>query len=177
MKTYKEKNKLLLAGVMATGLLAYWLAIGPTVDMYRSNRVLTQQLFSAKSAPAEIARLSNELGKYDQAISSFTAAKVDWEQHLLQELSRACEQVGVRLIQLPSASEEKHEGYRVKTRVVKLEGSYKKLVQVLYALEGQKGIGRISSVQFVLEEDRRTRNTFLFAYMYIQNIEKSTGNE
>lgn len=148
------------------------MAIGRTVALFRENSQLEVQVQSAQAAPENIARLSGELKAYDRTLSRFSGERENWEERLMQEVTRACQQYRAKLIQLPPATSERQNGYQVETRAVKLEGSYHALVQTLHALEVKAGIGRISAARFVTEEDRRSRSTSLFAYIYIQNIDK-----
>lgn len=172
VRTFKEKNKLLATGTLLVGLISYWFAFSQTVELYQQNNSLSARLDSAQAAPEQIAKLKTQLAGYEQSVNRFSLTKSDWEQRLLQEITRVCQQQQVKLIQLPPSAIEESNGYSLETRVVKLQGRYKNLVQALHHLETKHTIGRISSVQFSLEEERKTRKTFLFAYVYLQNIEK-----
>lgn len=173
VKSYQIKNRLLVAGSLLFGVLVYWIALSETISLYQKNHLYQAQLDSARTAPVNIARLQGELSGYENSLATFQADGNSLEEHLLQEVAFVCQQYQARLIQLPASSKEKQKLYEIETRVVKLSGSYTSLLQVLHALESKRIIGRISSVQFALEEDRRTRTTALFAYIYLQNIQKS----
>lgn len=172
-KTYKEKTKLLLVVSLLFGIIVYGVALDKTISLYQQNRFYQAQLDSAQTAPKNIARLTRELNSYENSLVPFSTNEGSREERLLQEVASVCQKYHARLIQLPPANKEEQKLYTIGTRALKLDGSYTSLVQVVHALESRKTIGRISSVYFALEEDRRTRSASLFAYIYLQNIQKS----
>jgi hypothetical protein len=176
-KTYKERNKLLLAGTIVFSLLAYWLAISDTVALYGENRLLEARLDSAHTAPAAIAYLTKELQEYDHSLSRFTLGGRNGEERLLQEAAKVCQRHRVTLIKLASPQTEEQKGYAVITQTLKLEGRFADLLRAVHDLEGANQLGRITSVRIALEEDKSSRKSSLFAYVYIQSIEKGKDHE
>lgn len=173
-RTYREKLRLLLFGAGAFLILAYWLSLSKTVHAFRENNLLESRLDSVQSAPTAIARYTAELEGYERSLGRFSAGNRNWEEHLLQGIGKACQQYGAVLIEFPAPLVEVQTSYTVLTHAVKLEGSYKALVQVVYALERMEAVGRITSVRFALEEDRRSRSTRLFGYVYFQHIKRES---
>jgi len=176
-RSYKVKNKLLLLGVVLLGALAYWLSISKTVVLYRENSRLEAKLDSLENAPSAIARLTAQLQQYEKSLSHFSTRDKNWEERLLHGLAQVCQRHHVKLLHIPVPQTEEQSNYVIHTRAVKMEGGYLNLVQVLYDLEHTKALGRITAVRFALEKDRKTRKTFLFAYIYIQHIEKGGSRE
>lgn len=172
-RSYKEKNKLLLIGAILFIILAYWMAVGRTVSLYQEIIHLRAQVDSVQRAPSSIMRLRHQLRMYEASLAQFGNSSQNWEDHLLHEVAEVCQQNRVTLIQLPPPQIEEQSAYLVYTRGLKIEGKYRALVQALHALEKKKSIGRINSVRFALEVDRNTRTTYLFAYVYIQHIERA----
>ena len=168
--SYQRRNQLLLSAAAGFSLLAYVVAIHPTVELYLDNARQQQSLAQLQEAPQIIQELQQQTSKYTRLTHTFRADSTRQESYVLNQLTRACRTQGVTLAALLPSQEATHNGYRVETRVAKLRGNFQGLIQVVYALEYQTPIGRLSSVRYVVEEDRKQRKSFLYAYVYLQNI-------
>lgn len=168
--SYKQRNRLLAVGASAFGMLAYLVSFQPTIALWRSNHHQVVAMQELRQAPQSIAQLQERKRQYDRLVRSFRKDSVTQEAHTLQQLTAACRQYKATLASLSPSTRASHNGYRIETRTAKLRGDFKSLVQVIYELEYLHPVGRISSVRFSLEEDRKLRRRFLFAYLYLQSI-------
>lgn len=175
--SYRHKNRLLLICSLLFSILVYWLSLSQTMNLHWQVRELKSHLENAQAAPSVVSRLQVELAGYEQKLGRFSAGGADWQGHLTGQLAFICQQNRVTIITLPTPWKEEQNGYGIQTSTIKLEGNYKDLLSTIHMLEETEAIGRITSLSFIVEEDRKTKKTSLFAYVYIQNIEKGGTNE
>gem|GEM_PF-5366220 len=142
----------------------------PTYMLWCENRDARRAEQAREQAPDQIRHLAAQARHDAWAMRSYRIDTTQHEGRLLDQLSHTCRRYGVTLAALSRGEPSVHAGYRVQMRVAKLRGSFRNLVQAVYSLEYEHPIGRLASVRFALEEDRRQRRQFLFAYLYLQSI-------
>lgn len=168
--TYRQRTVLLLGGG------AVWLAIvavsylGPTFKLWRANGEQAHALVDLQRAPEELRQLQTQAQADAWLMRSYRIDTTRHEGEMLDQLSRTARRFDVTLAALSRGEPTTHAGYQVQLRVAKLRGSFRNLVQAVYCLEYEHPVGRLSSVRFALEEDRKQRRQFLFAYLYLQSI-------
>ena len=167
---YRQKNHLLLLLTGAGLLLAYLVAIRPTLALYEANTQQRQALDQLRHAPTQTRQLQSQAAHLTWLLRSFSRDSAHQDGDALNQLTRACRQYRVTLASLSPGERTHLNGYTLETRVAKLRGGFRGLAQVVYALEYRQPVGRLSSVRFALEEDRRQRRSFLYAYLYLQTI-------
>ena len=175
--TYRQRNRLLLLVVPLVALIGYWVAIQQTVELYQSNQRLLQQLEEKRHAPNTIRELEKQLQASSRAIANFSSDTLHMEAYLLDRLTYLCRQHRARLVSLPVSQTSRQNGFETITRTIKLQGRFVDLLRVVHGLEYRFQLGRVSSVRFVTEEDRTSRHTELFVYLYLQNLNVQYGEE
>ncbi len=173
---YRKKNQFLWLAAGLFLLLAYRVAISPTVEAYGHYRELTGQMQSASAAPERLTALGQELRQAERFLVTGQADSSRTDL-LLAGLAPFCQRQGVRIEALPPAQAEKRDNYRIVTRSVRLAGSYANLVQVIYHLEHRLRAGRVASVQFSVREDLLRGTRTLYADCYLQQLHQGAGQE
>jgi hypothetical protein len=174
--SYKMKNRFLLASILLFGVLAYLVALKPTVELYYQNQESQELLSNIDNAPAYIGRMERQLESYSKAVEAFSKDSTKEDQFLLERLAKVCHRNQILLAAFPPAKSYREGGYEIESRLVKLRGAFPNLLRVLYDLEHNQPVGRITGVKIVLEDERKTKQTHLFAYFYVQNL-KGRQNE
>src|SRR5688572_1907759 len=64
--SWKQKNKILLCGVLLTGWIVYSGAIANTIEAKSTGDELRLQLDSATGAPEKLQRLKTELARFEE---------------------------------------------------------------------------------------------------------------
>lgn len=177
LKTYKQKNQALLGFCVFFLVVVYWLALGQTIELYGFTNKLEVRLDSARKAPVLVGRLTAELRGLDQKVDSYSAGPEVWQGILGTRVAAISKMNGVTLINLPLPLEDIQNDFIIQTCTVKLEGSFKDLLKTVYDLERAGVTGKIVSLRFALEEDRRSKRTSLYAYVFVQNIGKKSKRE
>jgi hypothetical protein len=168
--SYRQRNRVLLLG--SAGLLVV-IALGylwPTWDLWQANRQQEQALTELATAPVRLQVLSAQVAADGQRLRGYRLDTTRQEGYMLNQLSQTCARHGVTLAGWSRGETSTQAGYRLNLQLAKLRGPYRSLVQTIYELEYEHPLGRLASVRFALEEDRRQRRSFLYAYLYLQSI-------
>jgi|GEM_PF-4688123 len=174
--SYQRKHRVLwiLTGIF--GLIAYQLAITPTLQAYLRYQTLTELVGQGTSVPGKLQQLRHELSR----ASAYTVTdRTDNNRKypLLTGLAPLCRRHGVRIDALVPARQEPLGNHSVVTRLVRLQGNYLALVQVIHQLEYQLQAGRLASVQFTVQEDLLRGKRLLYADCYLQQLHESGDND
>ena len=172
--TYRQRTALLLGGGAVWLLIVVVGYLRPTFELWRSNRAQTQSLATLQRAPEQLRQLTAQAQADAWLMRSYRIDTTRHEGEMLDQISRTGRRYGVTLAAHSRGESTTHAGYQVHLRVAKLRGSFRNLVQAVYSLEYEHPVGRLSSVHFALEEDRKQRRQFLFAYLYIQSITRES---
>jgi hypothetical protein len=167
--TYRQRNLLLLAGAFLLGAMAYFFSISATVSLWKENKLINKRLEEAYYAPENLKRLEAQLKNYNDLLKAYGSNALK-EEYLLHQLAASCKKNAVVLASLAPPQLTVDKGFKIETRVVKLRGSFINLLWVVYHMEKVKPAGRLASVRFAVEEDRKSAVSYLFAYLYIQNL-------
>ena len=172
--TYRQRNIFVLGvGLLFLGIV--WNGyIQPTIALWQRNQQQANAIAEVRSAPQRLQQLTAQARADTWLMRSYRIDTTQHEGELLNQLSQTCRESGATLASLSRGTPTTHTGYRVEMRIAKLRGTFRALVQAVYALEYEHPVGRLSSVRFVVEEDRKQRRNFLFAYLYLQSITRET---
>lgn len=172
--SFQQRNQLLGVGTLALLLLISLGYVRPTWLLWQQTRRQQQALAELKTAPDRLRLLTARAQADAWQMRSYRLDTTRQEGYMLNQLSQTCTRHGVSLAAWSRGESTAQVGYRIDLQVAKLRGPYKALVQTLYELEYEHPLGRLASVRFVLEEDRRQRRSFLVAYLYLQSITNET---
>lgn len=173
--TYRKKNKLLLVAGALLLLLTYALSIRRTIAIYREAAALQVQFDLSSETPAKIVQLEKQLSEVDHVLTSESRAG-NVRQVLLGVVTGYCSSENVILREFPGAVYQEKKDFAIETNVFTIEGSFAKLLRLVYLLEHEQKIGKASSVKFFIKKDIRTGATALVATVYLKNI-KRIGHE
>lgn len=137
---------------------------------------LEEQLATAVDAPQRISQLEQKLADINGQIGSNISGNTDYQELLLEKVSRYCSKNRLVLKQLPQTHSYVHQDFKVETHKVVVEGSFHKLLKLIYAIENDFKLGKLVSVRFETEKDFVTKSISLTASIYFQNI-KSIPHE
>ena len=168
--SYRQRNRLLLLG--SAGLLLF-IGLGylrPTWALWQATGQQQQALSELRTAPARLQALTAQATADEQRLRSYRLDTTRQEGYMLNQLSQTCARHGVTLAGWSRGGATTQAGYRLQLQLAKLRGPYQALVETAYELEYEHPLGRLASVRFALEEDRRQRRSFLHAYLYLQSI-------
>ncbi|KOY84384.1 hypothetical protein AD998_21195 [bacterium 336/3] len=176
LKSYRNKNKLLIIGSILFVILAYFLSFSKTLDLYIQNKGLEKKAILSQNAPEKIRNLKKQLGIYEAKMQKFGQDSLSKDEYRLNILTQLCKENNVVMVSLPESFFQKEATESIETQEIKLRGNFIDLLKLIYTIEYKTSLGMLASVKFVTEEDRRMRVQYLYAYLYIQNL-KNRKNE
>lgn len=175
-KTYKQKFRFLIVGFLLMALLSYIVSIRRTLDLRSECNALENQLVQLDDAPQRIAFLQKRLKKIEEVIGSNHVNSLDFQEALLERASTYCQSSGLILREFPETHRYSDQNFEVETNRIVAEGTFVKLLLLVYNLEQTFPLGRIVSVKFSSKEDFRSHKIRLSAIIYFQNV-KNLKNE
>ena len=170
--TYKQKATYLIIATFIFIILVYSLGIKKTIDLHRQCNDLHEQLVSAGDAPQQINILQKKLKEVEYLVGSSSDNEKGNSEDILEKCGQYCTKNNLVIRDFPSSCEFQKQNYQIVTNTVEIEGRYIRLLKLLYELEHDNNVGKISSVSFFLKKDNRTNRLSLLEKIYIQNVTK-----
>jgi len=171
---YKKRTKYILIGTVIFLLVIYLLAIKKTVNLYQQNKTLTRQVDLAKDAPRGIKGYQERINDIDSKLSHYIS-EYD-QEYVLELVSNFCLKHHLLLSEFPKSETQEESDLLIETSTITAEGGFTNLLRLVYELEQNQNVGRISSVEFKTKKDFSRRKRVLFVTIYLQNI-KPVQNE
>ena len=94
---------------------------------------------------------------------------------LFEKVSQFCESNQLDILTFDEPKIVQSDEYEVTTNYIEVEGSFKAITELVYELEQQLKLGRMASVHYELDYNRKTKQNFLVGKLYIQNIENTNS--
>ncbi len=170
--SYRQKYFLLLAILALSVIAIYSLAIKRTISVIGEHQDLQQKMELLKDAPGQIAAIETQLNQMEQLVAN--KEPLDLEQTLLEQVTAFSQNHHLTLIEFPKTNVSLYQDYQIYINKIVLEGNFKDIVQFIYNAEQQRKTGEIASVQFKSTKDIRSKQKYLYAYLYFQNIQISS---
>ncbi len=170
--THKQRLIVLLAGTLLLILIAYVFALRKTINRYSEYTALKQQNRKQQNYYAQVGELRLQLEKINRIIGNSNYAEIP----LLNKMAHYAEGKKIVFKSLPAPRVTEDNGYRIYHQQLSLTGHFKDLLSFVYALENDKSIGMVRSVEFTKEKDRSSRKEVLIANVLLQNIQPVTNN-
>lgn len=166
--SWKQKNKLLLAGGIVLLWIVYSFALSNTVALRKDCNMLQQQLDSASGAPSRLLTLQLELQELEEMTSNNDTSTVLHER-LLGIVAAYCQQNNCVLRDFAAPVCYRQQEWLIETHPIVVEGTFVHLLKLVHELEQEK-VGKIVSVDFQSKRDNKTQAVSLTATIYVQNI-------
>lgn len=174
---YKKRFILIVALVLLLLIVSWTWAISPTMKTFREIKAIQEQLETLENAPQQIAELRQRLDLIDKIIGKTSS---DIRQEDIINAISSYVKVGnkVELCSMPPADNFNKDGYLIKTYSLELQGSFHELVKFIYHFERVQSIGKISSAEFFIVNDRQTNRDYLRLKIFTQSfIKNDSTNE
>lgn len=168
--TYKQKNTYLLVATVVLVVIAYKMAIQPTIKLYQDNTRMEMKIKRAENAPQGIAELRKSLDGLNEKLNHYLIDTTKEHQHTLEIVSEFCSKKKMIVKELPKRTVTVDKDFTVITSVLTIEGNYADLLSLLHELEYVQRIGRVSSVSWQSHIDNKSKRKVLSMIVYLQNI-------
>lgn len=170
--SYEKKNRMLIIAALLFGFVVYSGFVKKTIETYGDCKELHEKMEIASNAPIEKARIQKELVRLNSIIGSEKGSDTPVREALLSMLTGYCQDTNILLREFPSTLTKQETNLMVETNIFTIEGSFAKLLRLIYELEQKQKLGKISSVTYQSKKDITTKKLILTATVYLQNIKK-----
>lgn len=107
-----------------------------------------------ENAPEILAKQKDSLKRFENLVSKQQNGSLNIVSHneFIRIIEDACNQTNVRILSIPQESLENNQTYQLAKVEMKLEGTYKNLIRLLFMIENEKKIGKIQFLDMKIEE-------------------------
>lgn len=179
LKNISEKQKFyLLAGSLVVLLIiCYQLALKSTFSEIRMNKELKKMTIEAEDIPQQTALLKKQVADLNNKYFNEDIGNDDNHEIILEKVGRMALNTGTSVAEYPVRHIYQAMNTQVETHAIVLTGKFPNLLKVLYELEVHENVGRLVSVEYFTETDRKTRRRNLYSRIYIQNYRNLKNDE
>ena len=171
--TYRQKLKALPFLFMAALMLVYLMAVSDTIELRSSCNELTVQMISADDAPKQLASFTARLDELNGMAGNSNSG--EGTDPLLNFISMHSTSSNKLINYLPLHFYQ-NQLYLIETRIAVYEGSYRSLLEFLFAFEKSYPSGKVVSVKFETETNAKSGKKRLLMTLYIQSITNEKDN-
>lgn len=170
--TYKTKGILLIIATVLVLYVTYSSYLSETISTVSNYYSLKDSVKNVKDAPLKMQQLKMKLKVLEQQAGLKSEGEINFQENLLRVITKYSSEQHTIIRSIPQKSIYKDKGLSIETNEFTMEGSYSKLLDLLYTLEQKERIGRVAAVRFRKETDLQTKRSALMATYYIQTISK-----
>ncbi len=165
--SYRKKNLALLILFPVILIVGYFLSFSKSIELYEENNRLESYEGRELNLPLKIASLNKRVQRLDSLI---TINQYSYQSRLFNTTSVYCEKYGTSLIEVRGFDFKQYEDLPYETYKIRLEGKYHDLLKVLNDMENNFGLGKVQSVSFTKEFNRKTKRTSLLLSVYLTRV-------
>jgi len=170
--TMKQKNRILLAGIVILFLTAYQFSFKKTFELGDRISQLTTKKIQLENASGKLQFLQQQNVYLDSILrSNNVSANQSFEQNLLQKVTQLKELHKVKILSLDQPHEYNTNGATVQSYTIEVKGDYRNLMLFSSNLEKQR-LGTFSSVDFTKKLNVKTRRKELVCKIILQRLSK-----
>jgi len=151
-------------------LLLYKLAFSNTINLFFENGELSQQLEKANHADSEMILLENKITSLNSKLSRYTIDSLKNKETIFDIITGFCSKNNIYLREMPSEGVSDYGDYIIETNKVVAEGGFTNLTKLIYFVEHESELGRVSSVKYHSYHDHQKNKDILLLNLYVQNI-------
>src|SRR5690606_32655935 len=152
----KTKNSILLVGFLITLFICY--------QGLKKESVLFDNI------PKQQYLLNKQNQQLDSLLGEYQIGGTSLQNNLLKSLNSNSDTLGLKLIAFHKAHIFEREKLKVNSHAFTMEGSFEKLLHLLYNLEQRTIFGEVVHVRFEKKRDLRTRKERLEVELIVQNF-------
>ncbi|WP_103069709.1 hypothetical protein [Aquimarina sediminis] len=168
----KTKNIVLIVGLLCVLFVAYRFGFAKTFAIHSEVSKLEYEKEKYLAAPMQLAALTKKEQQLEAILAKNNVEGSSLQHNLLKTLNTLSNTSKIKVI----AFEEPHiyddEATKEETTTYDfvLQGDYKALIEVIYALEQQYSFGNIVQVHFEKKKNFRTGATYLQCRVLLQRL-------
>ncbi|CAM1344619.1 hypothetical protein [Tenacibaculum amylolyticum] len=168
--SFKGKNILLLAGVILSLPIIYWLSIKKTVALKAEYEVLEEDKKEIENISSTISYLEQE-NRYIDSIFKKENVSVNnsFQQIILKKINAYKETNAIEILEFKNPIEVVENQIRVELYPITIKGDFNVLLKFLSFFE-QEGLGEIKTYTFEKKKEIARRKEYLVLQLYLKKI-------
>ncbi|WP_299223283.1 hypothetical protein [uncultured Aquimarina sp.] len=170
--TQKNKNIALIIGLILVLFIAYQYGFSKTFAVSKKVATLQSQKEAYQSAPAQLATLANKEKQLDEILKKNNVEGNSLQNNILKVLNTLSVNSEFKIIifEEPHVYVDETSKETTTTYNFTLQGDYKSLINVVYALEQKYSFGNVIHVSFEKKKNFRTGKSFLQCGVLLQRL-------
>ncbi len=159
----KDKNIVLVFSIIVLGVITYAFAIRHTIDLKEKYKELTINKKKNEDYTLTKRKLEIKKDSLQKRLGGFRNSSVYLQNKLLVKLDEYSKENQVKIVSI----EEPHKFEIDEVSIIyfrfTLEGDYISMAKTLAKIEANSSFGKLVSLKFIKEKDRRRRKVYLQA--------------
>ena len=168
--TYKQRLYLLIAGLFIFLYISHKVAFKETFKLRRDCKQIEERIAQVSTAPQQIVELEKKINRIDRSIRTDSVQEFNFHEILLEKISDYCVMHKIDIIEYPPLHIFSWNELTLETNAIVIQGKFIDLLKLIYYVEQEASIGRLSSVEFYTYYERSKKRTYLRMKLYIQHI-------
>lgn len=168
--TYKQLILLYVAGVFLSFILVYKIALKPTFQLKKEYKEKEAVLENVSTAPVQIKNISKRLNQIDNQFKLLSFEENTSRDRILEEIAGYCNKHRLTVYNYPELHQYNNKTFTIESNRIVVKGGFIKLLKLVNYLEGKADFGRIISLSFNTEVNRKTKRKELYLELIFQNI-------
>ena len=166
------RNIYLLSVITPIMLLVIWLfAIRKTIDLNKELSQTQEKLENLSQAPNQVLILQSKLEQIDKFIGN-SSQNIGGDEIFKIISEYSTDKSKIQIIDFPVNTVFSNNNYLTNTYTIKVKGKYSELLKMLNAFENNKSIGKIVSIEFIVETNLKTKKKSLMLILFVQTYNK-----
>jgi len=169
-KSYRQQFQyyMILSGLAI--LLVYQFSFSKTFDEISQCSELENKLASVSHVSYQINKIESELQVFNNSLNLHGVDSERFHEYLLNIVSTYSSANAVQLVEFPQQHVYEENEVEIATSQFTAQGSYIKLLKLVYLLEQENPVGRLCNVKFYKEKNNKTKRIQLYMRMMVQNV-------
>lgn len=165
LKSYQNRNLLLLAGTVFILFLCYRISIRKTLNVRSQYLAKLDLVQRAQQQDVKLEELQQEM----EVLKTSSLQSYDREELLLQ-ITAFSKANKLMVSSFPEAEFVEVAKHGIFTNKIELKGGYHDIVEMAYLIEQKERLAAISSLRFFLQKNKKTKKQELHASLIIRNL-------
>lgn len=168
-----SKKKFILLMVVSILILiaSYSFGFSKTLQARRNYQEIKKQEELYKDVPKQIQLLSKKKVYYDSILTQMNLSNTSLENSLLKIINNNTKTANLKLQNFNTPHLYLDDNAKLLTYNFKLEGNYNSLLKLIYTIERNGSFGEVIHLDFLKEQDFKTKRKYLTAKVLIQNMQ------
>lgn len=168
--TYKQQLLAYTGLFFLAIILVYQIALKPTFMLKKECQEKEAILETVSAAPIQIKTISKKLNQIDNQFKLLSFDENTSRERILEEIANYCSKNRLIVYNYPELHQHNNNTFTVESNRIIVRGGFKNLLKLVNYLESKADFGRIVSLSFNSEANRKTKRKELYLELIFQNI-------